>query len=388
MPYSVLVVIQILILLIMLWTTCRFSLDDVPTNSQLGKFFAILGFSYCIAMSLRLILGLTIYPESRWFTNWISTGFHIVLAGFVLVVANYHSSGWVKLITLQKIIPWIVYPLVMSTGIVLHFVLLHGHQHALVSVYLPVLWGAVLVNLLEILVPHKRGWQPNLSDVKNDLWFMGIIQVVFPQIVAILFVLALVKPIQSFGWPFFNLWPHSLPFYNQAVLMVLVADFFRYWLHRAAHSNKILWRFHAVHHSPEKLYWLNVGRFHPIDKSLQLLLDTLPFMLLGVSAQVIDLYVVFYAINGFFQHSNINLRFGFLNYLISSAELHRWHHSRVAEESNSNYGNNLSIWDLLFGTWFLPKNRLVGEIGLENRQYPIPNEVFRPTQKTVSQGSW
>jgi len=82
------------------------------------------------------------------------------------------------------------------------------------------------------------------------------------------------------------------------------------------------------------------------------------------------LYFVFYAINGFFQHCNINLRLGALNYLISGPELHRWHHSIDYREADKNYGNNLIIWDLIFGTYFLPKSRTVGDLGLLNRQYP------------------
>ena len=85
---------------------------------------------------------------------------------------------------------------------------------------------------------------------------------------------------------------------------------------------------------------------------------------------VATLEIVFYAINGFFQHSNIRLRFGVLNYLISSAELHRWHHSRVVGESNRNYGNNVIVWDLLFGTWYLPRERQVDRLGLTGRDYP------------------
>lgn len=199
---------------------------------------------------------------------------------------------------------------------------------------------------------------------------MAIVQIVLPKLVGLVFVLMLVDVAQAHPTAVWNVWPHHWPVAAQAALMLLTADFFRYWLHRWAHTIPLLWRFHAVHHSPARLYWLNVGRFHPVDKTLQLLLDTLPFVLLGVGEAVIAFYFVFYAVNGFFQHSNINLRFGVLNYLISSAELHRWHHSRRIEESNTNYGNNVILWDLLFGTRFLPKERSVGELGLINRRYP------------------
>ena len=154
------------------------------------------------------------------------------------------------------------------------------------------------------------------------------------------------------------------------LFMMVLADGGRYWLHRWAHEWEPLWRFHAVHHSPHKLYWLNVGRFHPIDKGLQVFLDTLPFIFLGVKEEVLGLYIACYAINGFFQHCNIDVRLGILNYLVSGPELHRWHHSMLKTESNHNYGNNLIIWDLVFGTWYLPKERDVQELGLVNRRYP------------------
>ena len=56
--------------------------------------------------------------------------------------------------------------------------------------------------------------------------------------------------------------------------------------------------------------------------------------------------------------------------MISGPELHRWHHSVVTLESNHNYGNNLIIWDLLFGTWYLPPGQIVQELGLVNQTYP------------------
>jgi sterol desaturase/sphingolipid hydroxylase (fatty acid hydroxylase superfamily) len=39
------------------------------------------------------------------------------------------------------------------------------------------------------------------------------------------------------------------------------------------------------------------------------------------------------------------------------AELHRWHHSPLAAEANHNYGGNLIVWDIVFGTRWLPEDR-------------------------------
>ena len=90
-----------------------------------------------------------------------------------------------------------------------------------------------------------------------------------------------------------------------------------------------------------------------------------------MSEEVLAGYLIFYAVNGFFQHSNVDARYGILNYVVSGAELHRWHHSKLTQESNHNYGNNLIVWDLVFGSWFLPTDRRVGDLGLYNRRYPL-----------------
>ena len=270
----------------------------------------------------------------------------------------------------KRALPWIAYPLVLLLAVSGHLVFRQADFALPLSTYLPVLLAALLVAGLELFIPNQTSWKPEVRDIRNDALFMLLIQVLLPRLLGFLLVISLIDPLHSMGLIITGYWPHDWSPGAQVVLMLVVAEFFRYWLHRFAHTNPLLWRLHAVHHSPEKLYWLNVGRFHPLDKALQFLLDALPFMLLGVSENVIALYFVLYSINGFFQHSNIRLRYGPLNYLISTAELHRWHHSRLSEESNNNYGNNLIIWDLLFGTWFLPGDRDIHELGLKNRQYP------------------
>ena len=268
------------------------------------------------------------------------------------------------------VLPWTAYPGTMVASFTI-YALLHAQSvPVMVSAYIAVVFCAAAVTLLEFVIPYDRTWQPDRGDVKSDLLFMVTVQMALPPLLGLLVADSLVRYLAAREWPI-TLWPEQLPLAVQVALMLLIAEFFRYWLHIAAHNTKLLWRFHAVHHSPHKLYWLNVGRFHPLEKAVQYMLDMLPFILMGVTQPVIALYFVFYAVNGFFQHSNVDARYGVLNYVVSGAELHRWHHSKLIEESNRNYGNNLIVWDLLFGSWFLPKDRRVGDLGLINRNYPL-----------------
>ncbi|MHC8508584.1 MAG: sterol desaturase family protein [Rhodospirillales bacterium] len=269
----------------------------------------------------------------------------------------------------QRFVAYASYPLILALGFAV-FSQIKDAVHLTLAAYISVLVCAVFITLHEIGLPARREWRPSGRDFMNDVVFMAVVQGALPVFLGLTFVIAVADLLQGAGLTVSGVWPHTLPVWAQVCLMLLAADFLRYWLHRAFHRVTPMWRLHAVHHSPHKLYWVNVGRFHPIEKFIQYCFDALPFAVIGVAPEVLAAYFVFYGTNGFFQHSNCLVRLGPLNYIVAGPELHRWHHSKSPEESDRNFGNNLIVWDLVFGTRFLPKDREVGDIGLTNRNYP------------------
>lgn len=270
----------------------------------------------------------------------------------------------------SQIIAYLAYPLLITNAIALYYLLLNQNINIQLATYLPVALAALTITILEFNYPHRKEWLPDGSEVKNDFIFISLIQVLLPKFLSFLLAITALDFLTTHQIVIDSFWPSDWSITTQAIMMILIADFFRYWLHRSFHQFIPFWRIHAIHHSPKKLYWMNVGRFHPIEKAMQYLFDALPFILLGVTEEVLALYFIFYSINGFFQHCNIELRLGWLNYIVSGPELHRWHHSKEISESNSNYGNNLIVWDIIFGTWFLPEDCHVKTLGLFNRNYP------------------
>jgi sterol desaturase/sphingolipid hydroxylase (fatty acid hydroxylase superfamily) len=262
------------------------------------------------------------------------------------------------------------YPLVIVGGMLVFGALDRVGLSALLAAYVAVAIGAVAITVLESRHPYRPSWRTTPTHAVNDITFMVMVQILLPTLLALGVVLWAEGTADRWGWNLEALWPRSWPVAAQAALMLVVGDGMRYWLHRLSHRSRLLWRFHAVHHSPHRLNWLNVSRFHPLDKAAQFVLDSLPFVAVGVGSDVLAIYFVFYALNGFLQHSNCNVRLGWLNHIVAGPELHRWHHSMVVSESNTNYGNNLIIWDRMFGTRFLPDERDVGHLGLVNRDYP------------------
>ncbi len=369
MPYGVLLALQAAILVGLVW--CIRAVDG-RRRPRVGQLLLIVGGLYGAAMVIRMGIGVSGLSAHRWFMAPVPTALHMVLAGFLVVLGGHWRGGLAGVGGLLRVG---FYPLAVGGGIVLYLWARQGGVAAAPAAYLAVIIAGAAIAVGELLLPYRGAWRPRRGTVGDDGFYLAVVQIALPALLS-------AGVVAMAGWAGVTprgLWPHQWPVAGQVVLMLVTADFMRYWLHRASHAWPPLWRLHAVHHSPEGLYALNVGRFHPVEKAVQFTLDTLPFVVLGVSDAVLGGYLVFYAINGFFQHCNIDVRLGWLNWLISGPELHRWHHSRDARVSGHNFGNNLIVWDVLFGTRMLPKGRHVGALGLNNRRYPV-----RPLAQTAA----
>jgi ornithine lipid hydroxylase len=376
LSYVWLLFFQILIVAVFTRILVQFAKKTIVGNHRLGKWLLISGAIYFVVMSFRLLAGFTFASDLHWFAVKIPTVFHMILASFILILGHFHykfgQNHVANRLTLREFITWIVYPVVMFVALLLYYQLPHYGVSTTLSSYIAAMIGGFgLITLFELILPYRREWLPTRDEMKTDFIFIILIQVLLPNLLSLLSVVWLQAFIEHRNWKLTGYWPHQYPIWIQMLLMMFAADFLRYWLHRSMHTWIPLWQFHAVHHSVQKLYWVNVGRFHPIDKALQFVCDALPFILLGVTKDVLTLYFVVYSIKGFFQHSNVDVKLGWFNYIISGPELHRWHHSKRIKESNSNYGNNVIVWDILFGTFFFPKDKQVEELGLSNREYPM-----------------
>ena len=257
------------------------------------------------------------------------------------------------------------YPAALVGAIAAFAALLDAGHAPAVAAFVPVAAAGLAILACERRFAARADWRPDARELAVDLTFMALVMVVLPRGLGAALVIAIAVPLHADPSA---AWPHSWPLAAQVVLMILAVDFMRYWLHRACHRFGPMWRLHEVHHSPDRLHVANVGRFHPLEKALHFSLDTAPFLLLGVAPDVLAGYFLVYSVNGFFQHSNLRLRYGVLNYVVGSAETHRWHHARDPGEAACNFGSTTAVWDLAFGTWRLPGE--VGDVGIADRRYP------------------
>jgi len=183
------------------------------------------------------------------------------------------------------------------------------------------------------------------------------------------------------------------PLWLKAPLILFVSDFGVYWGHRALHGIPVLWRFHAIHHSAEEMDWLVNTRAHPVDMVLVRLSGFTPVYLLGLAQATgsrLDPTVVIVTLFGilwtFFIHSNIRVRLGPLEWLISSPAFHHWHHcDNQCRERN--YAFVFPVIDYMFGTAWLPKQWPAG-YGVDEKIPPtLAGQFFEPFEPATGRES-
>ncbi|MEM7180359.1 MAG: sterol desaturase family protein [Spirochaetota bacterium] len=169
----------------------------------------------------------------------------------------------------------------------------------------------------------------------------------------------------------------------QAFEVILLSDFCIYWGHRMQHQFDFLWRFHRVHHTAESVDYIAAFREHPLDNIYTRGIETLPAFLLGFDLNWIAGFIAFRGIWALLIHSNINLRLGFLEYLIGAPHLHHWHHDKE-KGGSCNFANLSPLMDLLFRSYYSPE-RATQTFGI---QEPVGRSYWRLLVEPFFSKSW
>jgi hypothetical protein len=134
---------------------------------------------------------------------------------------------------MSKVLPYLWYPVLFSAAIAGFAALRASDVDLLLALYSSIVLAGLAIVALELVDPERADWRPRKTDVLTDAVYMLVTQIVTPRFLTLLGVVlvACISYDASTG-P----WPHQWPLAAQTMLMVLVVDFMRYWLHRACHS--------------------------------------------------------------------------------------------------------------------------------------------------------
>lgn len=228
-----------------------------------------------------------------------------------------------------------------------------GHSTA---VRLASFLGIFLVMALwEVLSPRRTR-----STSKRVRWSSNLILVVLNSVlVRLIFPAAAVGAAAlaaARGWGLLNQTMISSRLSEgERLLVALIAlDLTIYLQHVMLHAVPVLWRVHRVHHADLDLDVTTGLRFHPLEILLSVLIKIAAVVLLGASAAAVVLFEVLLNATSMFNHGNVRLPAPadrVLRWLLVTPDMHRVHHSMEEDETNSNFGFNLTWWDRLFGTY-------------------------------------
>jgi sterol desaturase/sphingolipid hydroxylase (fatty acid hydroxylase superfamily) len=221
-----------------------------------------------------------------------------------------------------------------------------------------------------LLLTRRQRWTANLGIV---LLNTVIVRLLFPAAAVGMAALGVEK-----GWGLLN--NFDVPFWLAVPLAVVAMDFVIWLQHVMVHAVPALWRLHRVHHA-DLDYDLTTGaRFHPLEIVLSMGIKFATIALLGAPVLAVVIFEVLLSACAMFNHGNIRLPAALdraLRWFIVTPDMHRVHHSVEDDESNSNFGFNLTWWDRLFGTY--REQPRAGQLGMTIgiHDHTDPHEVAR-----------
>lgn len=146
----------------------------------------------------------------------------------------------------------------------------------------------------------------------------------------------------------------DLPVWTKLAFGVLALDLFAFFAHVLLHKSWLGWQFHRVHHSENAVDVTTTFRQHPGETAWRILWQLAAIVVFGIPLWIVIIYLVLSSLNAQLEHANIKLSLSldrFLRLLIVTPHMHKVHHSRYQNETDSNYSNIFSFWDRLFGSY-------------------------------------
>jgi sterol desaturase/sphingolipid hydroxylase (fatty acid hydroxylase superfamily) len=137
-------------------------------------------------------------------------------------------------------------------------------------------------------------------------------------------------------------------------IVVLGLDFAFYLAHRAMHRVPSWWRVHSVHHCDPFVDVTTTIRQHPLEGLIRYGFMSVFAFALGAGPAAFAVYRLWSTLAGLAEHANVRLP-AWLDRLlvlfVSTPNMHKIHHSRRPDETDSNFSNVTSLWDRLFFTY-------------------------------------
>ncbi len=209
----------------------------------------------------------------------------------------------------------------------------------------------IVMSVLEALAPLRERRQKRAERWLTNLGLVVVGSLVIRVMGPFIAVVAASMAIAN-DWGFIPLL--NLPFYMEIILAVVLLDLALYWQHVASHRIPFIWRFHRVHHADRDMDASTGVRFHPIESAMSMLYKCVVVIVVGPAVIAVVIFEIILNASALFNHANVRLPKWLdriVRTLVVTPDMHSVHHSVLPNETNSNYGFFLSVWDKIFGSY-------------------------------------
>ena len=164
----------------------------------------------------------------------------------------------------------------------------------------------------------------------------------------------------------------------RTLVTVVALDGLAYLAHVLMHALPWGWRFHRVHHSDAHVDVTTAFRQHPLETLWRHGFQAAGALAIGASSGAVAIYLALSAVVAQVEHAHVSLPWGIeraARAVFATPAMHRVHHSRLREETDTNYSNIFSWWDRVFGTYRAPRPDDAIIFGLEGCGAPERQQV-------------
>lgn len=230
----------------------------------------------------------------------------------------------------------------------------------------------ILLALWEWLRPKREPTQKKIKRWLNN-FAMVVCSTIMVRLLVPMAAIGVAYYVEKEGWGLVNNFDWSFEF--KLIVAFVLLDLSIYFQHTLFHVIPVLWRVHRVHHADLDCDVTTGLRFHPFEILLSILIKMGTIVVLGAPVLAVIVFEIVLNFMSMFTHSNINLGTRFekiMRWFVVTPDMHRTHHSTQENETNSNFGFNISLWDRIFGTYMAePHDGQQGiAIGLDHFREP------------------
>jgi sterol desaturase/sphingolipid hydroxylase (fatty acid hydroxylase superfamily) len=225
-----------------------------------------------------------------------------------------------------------------------------------------ILW---IVRYFEKKLPAQS--EQSNADIIVD-WKLAATRIGIDQLISPVTTASGIMLVNAMGGGWISLRADGWWFLLSVMLLILATDLWAYLLHRAQHRFPVLWAMHSLHHSAEALSIITGARFFWLEGGI----NTAAFSVLGIifktPPEVVTIVALLYILPDGLAHTNVRLPLGRFALFLNNPQYHRIHHSVEPQHRDKNFCKMLPLFDVIFGTAWVPGKDEFPETGLVSRE--------------------